>query len=135
MKGYVRFTDGHVEKILNGFEFDDACYPNDKRYIVVETQSGSYRKTINKKTGEEICCGFKPMRGYTHPVNLRGHNGIEDIVVAHIEKYNYRISISPAITVNGTVEVVKGACLEDVRLAIFDQFMSTEIQKVEEEKE
>lgn len=135
MKGYVKFTDGHVEEILNGFEFDGAGYPNDRHYIVVGTRSGSYRKTINKKTGEETCYGFIPMPGYMHPVCRLGHNGITDIVVARMEKYNYRIHISPAITVSGTVEVAEGACLEDIRLVIFDQFMSTEIQKVEEEKE
>lgn len=132
MNGYVMFSDGHKEEILNGFEFDDACYPKERHYIMVETRSGSYRKTINKKTGEEICYGFMPMPGYTHLVNLRGHNGIVDIVVDARVEYSYVLENKGMIH-HGTIRIDAKATMDEVKVAVLDDFERVTITKAGEE--
>lgn len=132
MKGYVKFSDGHMEEILNGFEFDDACYPKERHYIMVETRSGSYRKTINKKTGKWDCCGFMPMPGYTHPVNLLGHNGVVDIVVDDRVEYSYVLE-NKGVIHHGTIRIDAKATMDEVKIAVLDEFERVTITKLGEE--
>lgn len=131
MKGWVWFKDGHREDIVNGIEFDDPGHPNELHYIMVETQSGCYRKTIRKKTKTSDCYGFQPMLGYTHPVNILGYNGVVDIVVDRDVTYKYTVDGKDGHTITGEITVKDNASFDDIYWAIFDSFSGVEIERVE----
>lgn len=86
MTGYVKFSDDHTETILEGQSWIDETGQFKKRYTLVRTESGIYRKT-NLIDREDVmfCYGYLIKSGHTYPVCTRNANGIVDIVVVEEE--------------------------------------------------
>lgn len=81
MKGYVEFSDGHKEPILEGESWIDESGQFKKRLMLVRTESGIYRKANLLDRKEAVFCyGYLIRPRHAIPVLTRGANGVVDIV-------------------------------------------------------
>lgn len=136
MKGYVKFSDGHKEEILDGYAFDDIRHPGSLHHIVAHTYSGCYRKTIYKdskfgQSGTDVCVGYGLADQTPHPIAITGHNGVVDVVLDDQVAYKYKLE-QDGWAFSGVVVMPKDADIRDVHSAIMREFDRVQIVKLEE---
>lgn len=136
MMGYVKFLDGHLEKILDGHEFDDLEHPTSLHHTVVHTCSGIYRKTIRKdskfgRAGSSMCVGYGLADRSPIPVAISGYNGVVDVVLHDQTAYKYEIR-QDGWAFSGVVVVTGDADIRDVHSAIIKEFDSVNVVKIKE---
>lgn len=131
MTGYVKFLDGHVEKILDGYTFDDLEYPASLHHIIAHTCSGNYRKTIRKdskfgRAGTSVCVGYGLADRSPLPVAISGYNGVLDMVLDDQTTYKYKLE-QDGWAFSGVVVVPRDADICDVHSAIIKEFDSVNV--------
>lgn len=136
MKNYVKFSDGHIEEILDGYAFDDVRYPRSIHHVIAHTHSGCYRKSVHKdsrfgKIGSTECVGYGVTDQTPHPVAISGYNGVIDVVIDGQDTYKYIINHDEWVF-SGAVVVPKDADIRDVHSAIMREFERVQIVKIEE---
>lgn len=129
MKGYVKFSDGHKEDILEGTQWyeEGSCRTH---HIMARTESGMYHKRteMNSREGAE-CSGYVIQKGTPFPVAVHGAGGIEDIFIEDLNEYCYKDRFGD---ICGRVHVSPDASLIDIYTAILHDLGIVKFEKTEE---